>query len=62
MARVNVSVLLNHLNALRMALYAIWTECRNYELCDDLMKQIKKIEALIGTLETLEPVCLIQDL
>jgi hypothetical protein len=63
MPRVNVNVLLTHLNALHMALYAIWTECRNYELCDDLMRQIKKVEALIGTLEPLsEPVCLIKDL
>jgi len=36
-----------------MALYAIWIECKNNSVCEDLMEEIRRLEALIGTLEPL---------
>ena len=54
MPRVNTDVLLTHLNAIQMALYDIWIECRNNELSEEIEKQRNKLIAIIRTLEVLE--------
>jgi len=51
MPRVNVEVLLAHLNAIQMSLYDIWVECRNHDMTEAIEKQRDKIIAIMKALE-----------
>jgi hypothetical protein len=53
MPRLNIEILVAHLNAIQMSLYEIWVECRNNDLAEAIEKQRNKIIAIIKTMEVL---------
>lgn len=51
MLTLNIERLIDILQKHQMALYDIWTECRNVELSDEIERQREKIVRLILSLE-----------
>lgn len=54
MLTLNIERLIDILQRHQMALYDIWTECRNVELSEEIERQREKIVRLIQSLEILE--------
>lgn len=53
MLTLNIERLVDILQKHQMALYDIWTECRNVELSEEIARQREKIIKLIQSLEVL---------
>ena len=53
MLSLNIERLIDILQRHQMALYDIWTECRNVELSEEIERQREKIVRLIQSLEVL---------